>query len=68
MEDHKLRVVLLFGGRSGEHEVSLNSAQSIFKAIDRTRYHVETIGINKQGQWFLILEALYKYSNDLENT
>ncbi|HZK83161.1 MAG TPA: D-alanine--D-alanine ligase family protein [Desulfosporosinus sp.] len=52
MEDHKLKVVLIFGGRSGEHEVSLNSAQSIFKAIDRTRYNVETIGINKQGQWF----------------
>lgn len=52
MEDHKLRVILLFGGRSGEHEVSLNSAQSIFKAIDRTRYDIETIGINKQGQWF----------------
>lgn len=62
MEDHKLRVVLLFGGRSGEHEVSLNSAQSIFKAIDRTRYHVETIGINKQGQWFwgVLPEALIK--------
>ena len=52
MKDHKLSVVLLFGGRSGEHEVSLNSAQAIFKAIDRTRYNVETIGINKQGQWF----------------
>jgi len=52
VKDHKLRVVLLFGGRSGEHEVSLNSAQSIFKAIDRNRYDVETIGINKQGQWF----------------
>lgn len=52
MKEHKLRVVLLFGGRSGEHEVSLNSAQSIFKAIDRNRYSVETIGINKQGQWF----------------
>lgn len=52
MEDHKVRVVLLFGGRSGEHEVSLNSAQSIFKAIDRNRYDVETIGITKQGQWF----------------
>ena len=62
MEDHKLRVVLLFGGRSGEHEVSLNSAQSIFKAIDRTRYQVETIGINKQGQWFwgVLPEALIK--------
>lgn len=52
MEDHKVRVVLLFGGRSGEHEVSVNSAQSIFKAIDRGRYQVETIGITKQGQWF----------------
>jgi len=52
VKEHKLSVVLLFGGRSGEHEVSLNSAQSIFKAIDRNRYNVETIGINKQGQWF----------------
>ncbi|SDH12760.1 D-alanine--D-alanine ligase family protein [Desulfosporosinus hippei] len=52
MNDHKLTVVLLFGGRSGEHEVSLNSAWSIYKAIDRSRYNVETIGINKQGQWF----------------
>lgn len=52
MKEHKLSVVLLFGGRSGEHEVSLNSAQSIFKAIDRNRYSVETIGINKEGQWF----------------
>ncbi|EGW40255.1 D-alanine--D-alanine ligase family protein [Desulfosporosinus sp. OT] len=51
MNEHKISVVLLFGGRSGEHEVSLNSAQSIFKAIDRKRYSVETIGINKQGQW-----------------
>ncbi|MHB8075954.1 D-alanine--D-alanine ligase family protein [Desulfosporosinus fructosivorans] len=62
MENHKLRVVLLFGGRSGEHEVSLNSAQSIVKAIDRTRYIVETIGINKQGQWFwgVLPETLIK--------
>lgn len=62
MKDHKPRVVLLFGGRSGEHEVSLNSAQSIFKAIDRTRYTVETVGINKQGQWFwgVLPETLLK--------
>lgn len=52
MNDQKLKVILLFGGRSGEHEVSLNSAQSIYKAIDRERYHVETIGISKEGQWF----------------
>ncbi|AFM41810.1 D-alanine--D-alanine ligase [Desulfosporosinus acidiphilus SJ4] len=62
MENHKIRVILLFGGRSGEHEVSLNSAQSIFKAIDRSRFDVETIGINKQGQWFwgLLPQTLLK--------
>lgn len=52
MDEHKLNVALLFGGRSGEHEVSLNSAQSIYKAIDRNRYNVETIAISKLGQWF----------------
>jgi D-alanine-D-alanine ligase len=48
----KRTVVLLFGGRSGEHEVSLNSARSIYKFIDRQRYNIETVGINKEGQWF----------------
>lgn len=52
VDEHKLNVALLFGGRSGEHEVSLKSAQSIYKAIDRTRYNIQTIGINKLGQWF----------------
>lgn len=52
VDEHKLNVALLFGGRSGEHEVSLNSAHSIYKAIDRNRFNVETIGINKLGQWF----------------
>lgn len=47
----KLRVGILFGGRSGEHEVSLRSAASILKAIDRKKYEVVPIGITKQGQW-----------------
>jgi D-alanine-D-alanine ligase len=47
----KLRVGILFGGRSGEHEVSLLSAASILKAIDRKKYEVVPIGIDKQGQW-----------------
>jgi D-alanine-D-alanine ligase len=47
----KLRVGILFGGRSGEHEVSLLSAASILKAIDRTKYEVIPIAITKQGQW-----------------
>jgi D-alanine-D-alanine ligase len=49
--DNKLRVGILFGGRSGEHEVSLLSAASILKAIDRTKYEVIPIAITKQGQW-----------------
>jgi D-alanine-D-alanine ligase len=47
----KLRIGILFGGRSGEHEVSLLSAASILKAIDRKRYDVVPIGIDKQGNW-----------------
>jgi D-alanine-D-alanine ligase len=47
----KLRVGILFGGRSGEHEISLRSAASIVKAIDRTRYEVVLMGITKQGEW-----------------
>ena len=47
----KLRVGILFGGRSGEHEVSLLSAASILQAIDRTRYEVVPIGITKGGRW-----------------
>jgi len=47
----KLRVGILFGGRSGEHEVSLLSAASILKAIDRRKFDVVPIGINKSGHW-----------------
>jgi D-alanine-D-alanine ligase len=47
----KLRVGILFGGRSGEHEVSLLSAASILKAIDRNKFDVVPIGINKAGHW-----------------
>jgi D-alanine-D-alanine ligase len=48
---NKLRVGILFGGRSGEHEVSLLSAASILQAIDRTKFDVVPIGINKAGHW-----------------
>jgi D-alanine-D-alanine ligase len=47
----KLRVGILFGGKSGEHEISLRSANSILKAIDRKKYDVIEIGITKQGRW-----------------
>lgn len=47
----KLRVGILFGGRSGEHEVSLLSAASVFNAIDKEKYEVVPIGITKEGRW-----------------
>jgi D-alanine-D-alanine ligase len=47
----KLRVGILFGGRSGEHEVSLLSAASVFSAIDKNKYDVVPIGITKEGRW-----------------
>ena len=47
----KLRVGILFGGKSGEHEISLRSAASILKAIDRKKYEVVEIGIDKTGRW-----------------
>ena len=51
MPKKKLRIGIVFGGRSGEHEVSLLSAASILKAIDRKKYDVVPIGITKEGQW-----------------
>src|SRR5215470_3276162 len=53
----KLRVGILFGGRSGEHEISLLSAASVFKAIDQNKYDVVPIGITKAGKWLTASDA-----------
>ena len=53
----KLRIGVLFGGRSGEHEISLLSAASILQAIDRKKYEVVPIAITKQGHWLSGPEA-----------
>lgn len=47
----KLRVGVIFGGRSGEHEVSIRSARAIVEAIDRKKFEVVPIGITKEGKW-----------------
>lgn len=49
--DNKLRVVLLFGGRSAEHEISLLSAGNVYEALDRSKYEVVLVGIDKAGRW-----------------
>jgi D-alanine-D-alanine ligase len=54
---NKLRVGILFGGRSGEHEVSLLSAASVFQAIDHKKYDVQLIGITRDGRWLTASDA-----------
>ena len=76
----KIRVGVLFGGRSGEHEVSLLSASSVLNAIDKEKYDVVPIGITKDGRWLtaehaenlltgkLVLEPRHLRAGDPQNT
>ncbi|MDI3339177.1 MAG: D-alanine--D-alanine ligase family protein [Sphaerobacter sp.] len=52
-QSRRLRVGVIFGGRSGEHDVSLRSAQAILRAIDRDKFEVVPIGITRDGQWLI---------------
>jgi len=47
-----INVILIFGGKSGEHEVSLKSAQSIYNGFDKTKYQVFPVGIARSGKWY----------------
>jgi D-alanine-D-alanine ligase len=49
----KIRVAVLYGGRSGEHEVSLQSAASVINFLDRDRFEIIPVAIDKQGRWLL---------------
>jgi D-alanine-D-alanine ligase len=49
----RLRIGVLFGGRSGEHEVSLASAASVIRGLDSDKYEVVPIGITKEGHWLI---------------
>ena len=53
MVQKKKRVGIIFGGRSGEHEVSLASAQAVMENLDPEKYEIVPIGITKSGQWLL---------------
>ncbi len=54
----KIRLAVLFGGRSGEHEVSLMSAASLIQAADKSKYEIIPIGIDKNGRWLIGGEAM----------
>lgn len=49
----KIRVAIIFGGRSAEHEVSIQSAKNVYNSLDKNKYEVILIGIDKQGRWAL---------------
>jgi D-alanine-D-alanine ligase len=57
--DTKIRVGILFGGKSAEHEVSLQSAMNVFDALDRSKYEPVLIGIDKTGHWLLNDQAQF---------
>ncbi len=53
MKNGKLRVGLVFGGKSGEHEVSLASARSVLRALNPDKYETVLIGVSKEGKWLM---------------
>lgn len=60
----KIRVGVLFGGKSAEHEVSLQSAKNVIDAIDRNKYEVVLIGLDKNGRWLLNEESHFLLNSD----
>ncbi len=60
----KLRLGIIYGGRSGEHEVSLMSARSVLSAIDRDKFTVLEIGISRAGQWLVGEDLWLKLQNE----
>lgn len=50
-EGNKLTIAVLFGGRSGEHDVSLQSAASVIEAMDKEKYNIVPVGITEEGLW-----------------
>jgi D-alanine-D-alanine ligase len=62
----KLRIGVIFGGRSGEHEVSIRSARSVIEAIDKSKYEVVPIAITKEGNWLGPAAAIELLPNETQ--
>jgi D-alanine-D-alanine ligase len=63
MTENKLHVAVIFGGRSGEHEVSLMSARSVLSVLDLAKYEVTQVGITHEGTWLTGINVLEKFEN-----
>jgi len=64
MTEKKLHVAVIFGGRSGEHDVSLMSARSVLSVLDVNKYEVTQIGITREGVWLTGENVLEKFENN----
>lgn len=62
-KNEKINITLLFGGKSGEHEVSITSAVSVFRALDKTKYNISLVGICKDGRWVPVNTELFLTKN-----
>src|ERR671922_838010 len=63
MTENKLHVAVIFGGRSGEHEVSLMSARSVLSVLDPAKYEVTQIGITHEGTWLTGKDVIGKFES-----
>lgn len=64
MKMSKISLAILFGGASSEHDVSCISAQGILKNIDKSKYDITTLGITKNGEWYLFNDDVEMLKND----
>src|SRR3989344_2383434 len=64
MAKKKLKIGVLFGGKSAEHEVSLQSAKNVIEMLDKKKYDVISIGIDKSGRWLLNSTSNYLLNSD----
>jgi D-alanine-D-alanine ligase len=64
----KTRVCVIFGGRSGEHEVSIVSATSVMNALDKSKYEVIPVGITKSGRWIAGTNSIQLLKSGIEDT
>ncbi|MBI5221778.1 MAG: D-alanine--D-alanine ligase [Candidatus Magasanikbacteria bacterium] len=67
MSKRKLRVGVIMGGRSGEHEISIISAASVIEALDKNKYEVVPIGITKTGKWLAGADTVKLLKNQSQN-
>lgn len=59
MKKYKKKIAIFFGGKSAEHEVSIESAKNILRAINKEKYNVVLIGISQKGDWFRVSEKKF---------